>query len=284
VARKFWFRVTRVAVVAAAAAVWLPRTRLGDVVRSFAWQVAGFFVVVGLGWWLDFVRGGGKFQKFLIGLSAVAVGAVFGFVVAGKFARNSVPPVVEEGNFSKFLFANLWKNNFAVEEIRALVARENPDAVFFVEFLPQHEAIFSGELAEEFPFFEVLQDSEIRAKTVVASRLPIREVRRWRGPNFWMVPEVVLDRGGEDFSVFVVHTSSPVSLEFFRRRNQQLAFLENLGVKFTGAGVVVGDRNVSVWSQFFPEKMGDFEFVEFGERRTSSWGVPVAPNLRSGRA
>lgn len=122
----------------------------------------------------------------------------------------------------RILFSNLYKDNPNVERLKQKILTENPDIVMFVEFSDVHKQALESFFDEHYPYMNMTTWSKILVGSVVFSKYPITnladdfEQGRWRYGYFQVEKEDV------PYYFYEIHTASPVSKEFFEKRNQEL--------------------------------------------------------------
>ncbi len=127
----------------------------------------------------------------------------------------------------RILFSNLYKDNPNIEQIKEKILTEDPDLVMFVEFSDLHKQELESFFDEHYPYMNMTTRSKILVGSVVFSKYPISNLaddfEQWsRRYGYFKV-----EKEGQPYYFYELHTSSPVSSSFFHKRNRQLQQLKN---------------------------------------------------------
>lgn len=164
------------------------------------------------------------------------------------------------------LFANLLYTNTEYDGIQHMISDNDPDILMFVEFSDHHYEHLEKYLLKNYPYVNrATWSKNLMVWSMVFSKYPINNIVEnfgqwaWR---YWYF-EIVLDQ--EPYYFYLVHTSSPVSLSFWRMRNRQLTTLFNdftLHDKFRKHNniVMLWDFNLSPWSKYYQDFIENFKF------------------------
>lgn len=125
----------------------------------------------------------------------------------------------------KVLFANIYKENPNSDQLQEIISKYNPDLVLFVEFSDQHKDKLGSFIEANYPYINRTSWSKIFVGSVVFSKYPIENLAEDFEQGSWRYAYFAIEKGGEKYYFYEVHTSSPTSLENFQTRNQQLTRL-----------------------------------------------------------
>lgn len=241
----------------ACSAVYFHRSSyLGELAISFA-PYRALLALIGLlicGWRLFIVFT--KKQKIWIKISFFLLiafsGVSFLFLkeIASFYGEYSLSPSEKSG--VTVLFSNIYKDNQDYASLIQALASHNPDLAMFVEFQEHHYDALSPYLYQHYPYIKYLPWST----SIIASKYPIRMLPNLVSKRVWRYHTFELQKEDQTFYGYLVHTSSPTSLQHFRNRNQQLTILAEdvLLLQQTPSAekiFMVWDFNVSPRSQYY---------------------------------
>lgn len=161
-------------------------------------------------------------------------------------------------NIIKIVFANIYENNWDLNDLNQNLKKLNPDIVAFAEFRnPQlKELDFLNDLDFSFPTKFDLKNQENKPNIVLFSKFSIKQAKYFKlKENLSLVAEIDCCREAENLQLEVVHLSSPKTPALMHRRNRDLEFLnEKYSNQLQGQNrILVGDFNVSPFSAYKPD-------------------------------
>ena len=150
----------------------------------------------------------------------------------------------------KLFHANVYSGNRNYDKLIATVAAENPDIIFLQEITPDWVAGLQG-LQKDYPH-SYLEPREGNFGIAVYSRVAFDSVSHIDSPPL-DYPTIVarISRGGEPLTLISSHPTIPLGRQLFEARNTQLESLSELVSNASGAVVLTGDFNVSMWGHGF---------------------------------
>lgn len=159
------------------------------------------------------------------------------------------------------------KVNYRYDDIIETIQYYDPDVIMFVEFADHHSDALKPFLSEYYPYINRTSWSRTFVGSMVFSRYPIDDLADDFVEGAWRYGYFRIDSSDSSYYVYLVHTSSPISPENYRMRNNQLATLAehiDMHAVFRGSWPVllVGDLNVTPWSVHydrFVSALRDFE-------------------------
>lgn len=262
-----------------------PHYYISELAISFLpYRIAVLFVglflsLIGLRKYLSARRWGSAFTRFqwFAGLFVVAFGLLF-LLYSRQFSHFYDREVTETqwSGAMTFLFANIHKDNDDYAWIQQLIREENPDVLLFVEFSDHHYDALQSFLEKEYPY----SNSTTRSQTFVGSMVFSKQKIENRADDFpqgtWRYGYFSLHIWGEDYYIYLVHTSSPDSYQHFVMRNEQLEVFErDFYLHETSREhdnvIVVGDFNVTPRSAYYNGLQDAFSGVLSNATRGIPW-------------
>jgi len=165
-------------------------------------------------------------------------------------------PVVEQDDGVGVLYANVSKVNYNYSGLISMIEAYDPAIVMFVEFADHHGENLKPFLEKEYPYVNRTSWSRTFVGSMVFSRFPIDDLSDDFVQWAWRYGYFSIDLPDSLYYVYLVHTSSPISLANYRMRNTQLAVIADhitthQPMREDGVTLFVGDLNVSPWSLFY---------------------------------
>ncbi len=147
----------------------------------------------------------------------------------------------------RLLVSNVYYANRDHERLLELVARENPDVVGLVEVSERWLRRLEP-LRERYPHRYEMPD-ERHTGLALYSRFPIRDLQelQLRYDSVHAVA-ATLETPDGDVVILLAHPASPVSPEYIRRRNAQVAALAEHAADARAPVVLAGDLNLTMWN------------------------------------
>ncbi|MDR2415204.1 MAG: endonuclease/exonuclease/phosphatase family protein [Candidatus Peribacteria bacterium] len=158
----------------------------------------------------------------------------------------------------KVYYANILYTNDDYASLQQQIDAYDPDVVALVEFSQNHAENMKDYFQSKFPYVNRNTWSTKLAGDVVFSKYPMKEMLGAYESGRRKYSYLRLE-SPQPLYIYLVHTSSPVSLQMFRMRNQQL---KKLNEDFIQQGtkrsddipvVMLGDFNMTPWSAFYTQ-------------------------------
>lgn len=192
----------------------------------------------------------------LLFLRSGVLGILYGTEFFSFYKISALPAGNEQG--LKVYYANILYTNDDYVALQQQIDAYDPDVVALVEFSQKHEEMMKDYFQSKFPYVNRNTWSTKLAGDVVFSKYPMQDLLGRYGSGRWKYSYFKLETP-QPLYMYVVHTSSPVSLKMFRMRNQQLKKLSE-DIREQGAEreeqvpiVMVGDFNITPWSAFYAQ-------------------------------
>jgi endonuclease/exonuclease/phosphatase (EEP) superfamily protein YafD len=154
------------------------------------------------------------------------------------------------------LYANISKINYNYSWLIHLIESYDPDVVMFVEFADHHGNALKPFLSQKYPYINRTSWSRTFVGSMVFSRYFIDDLADDFVQWVWRYGYFRIDGPIQPYYVYLVHTSSPISLSHYRLRNVQLSSVSKHikqydSIRDNNPLLLVGDLNVSPWSYFY---------------------------------
>lgn len=225
------------------------------------------FIVIFISYWIYFlVKKSSYFFSFIIFILTISLWYI-GFMMYlqyTSFYSLDTNTTISSGNQSiSFLYANIYYKNNSFSWLIQTIEKYNPDIILFVEYAKIHDDWISAMLEEEYPYMNRSIGGKHYDGDIVFSRYPLKKIEhefdRWSRSfsHILIYPDKALP-----IDISLVHTSAPVSVEFFEMRNEQLKKLvislkeyyrNSESNTFSLRRIVIGDMNITPWSYFYPQ-------------------------------
>ncbi len=177
-------------------------------------------------------------------VGTLAITAIFNavFVLPWYFAD----PATVAGEPLKLIHVNVLSSNTEYERLVDLVVAENPDMIFLQEMTPEWVAGISI-LLQEYPYSyaEPRHDS---FGIAAYSKIPFDSVRHIDSPPLGyptILATITIDN--KQLTIISSHPTIPLGQELHDARNEQLESTANMVRQISGATILLGDFNSSIW-------------------------------------
>lgn len=226
-------------------------------------------------------------RQALPAIACVALAALALAPVVPWYLGADAAPDAPGRPWVRLLFSNVYYANRGHERLAGLVAREDPDVIGLAEVSDRWLRRLEP-LRARYPYRFEMPD-ERHAGLALYSRFPIRDLQelRLRYDSVHAVA-ATLETPGGDVVILLAHPASPVSPEYIRRRNAQVAALAEHAA---GAGkpvVLMGDLNLTMWNDGYrPLEDAGMHNARKGRGVGATWpalgpaGVPIDHVLAS---
>ena len=154
------------------------------------------------------------------------------------------------GTELKLLNANVLADNDDYSRLLELIAVEQPDVIFLLEFSPEWETA-TKPLQVDYPY-SYRQPRHDNFGIAMFSRVPLETVTHVDSPPLGyptIVTAVLL--GDRRLTLIGTHPTVPITQSLYDARNAQLQSLEQLVDTAAGPVVLCGDLNASVWDHSY---------------------------------
>ncbi len=219
-----------------------------------------------------------KKQKFVIWLSILVIYNSSFIIPWYSFSNNIGHDQAKEK--IKVLHSNVYTANNYKQKFIDLVRHESPDIVF-VQETDQKWINALQILKDKYPYFVEIARSD-NFGMAIYSKIQLESVNELTN-NLFNVPtlSVVVQVNEKKIEFVATHPVPPINYEYFQVRNAQLSFLTKYCSKRQMPVVLVGDLNVSMWSQHYLslEKEAQLSNSRHGHGILHSWS-PMLPFLQ----
>ncbi len=231
------------------------------------------------GWFLD-ITSHFRVQYFcllaLAGVGFLALGRWWGAVLALGFALVNGAVILprfiplahaaSNGSSYRLLLSNVLKRNRSYDQVRQLVAREQPDLVVLIEPDRAWLEALAG-LRQDYPYWQVSPRQDAYGIAVLSRKAFDSAEVIYLG--LAGVPTVVVRlRLANDhdrlLTVIATHPPPPKGEFHSTRRNDQLQALAKFVSQQRDAVLLCGDLNLSPWSPYFFDLLEDGGLVDSG--------------------
>ena len=153
------------------------------------------------------------------------------------------------------LYSNILFKTKNYDELNNWIVENEADVVLMVEFTDDFWDNMKEVFDEKYPYSSRVEYSDKYYGNVVFSKYPIKnlteEIEWWK----WRYSYFSVNYSGIDYYIYLVHTAAPVSLKYFRMRNNQIQELiwDFIGKSYweNDRVLVIWDFNLSPWSYYY---------------------------------
>lgn len=208
---------------------------VGELIVSFQPYLAVWLIVL-IFWFVSVAR---RFKKVKIWKKIILTGIfvssffVYLYFVIQVWNFYKMEPSYQNEQISStwltFWYANIYKNNTDYTWLLDNIKNTDPDVVLLVEYGLHHQDFFSWFWAQHYPY----RNREDLAKdyygNMIFSKYPLTDLSKNIDLKPWRYGYVKVRKWNQDYILYLVHTSAPVSLDFYHQRIDQLSwFVHNL--------------------------------------------------------
>lgn len=164
-------------------------------------------------------------------------------------------PTSHSQNTLSILYSNIYYQNTNLSWIIDTIESHDPDVVLLVEYAKMHDTTLTPILRSSYPYTTRYIGSKWYDGDIIFSRYPFQKIPHDDTPGSFS--HISLDKDGTIIDLALVHTSAPVSTDFFMMRNTQLAELIDIlhtHYNYTTPPhplMMIGDFNISPWSIYY---------------------------------
>lgn len=168
------------------------------------------------------------------------------FIVPWYFPRLNI--AIKHKDELKILHSNVYSSNENYEKLVELINEKSPDLISLQEI---NKWWLNGieEIKESYPYqIEIPRNDNFGI--ALYSKFPI-ETHAEITENQLGVPTIsaAIKVKGRELNFITTHPVPPVGNSYFKRRNAQLRFIAGYCLKLEKPTILIGDLNVSMWSQ-----------------------------------
>lgn len=156
------------------------------------------------------------------------------------------------GQILTIWYGNILYTNTEGQQLQQQIKKADPDVILLIEATNEIvEDLYTG-LLDKYPYSNRNILSRGLVGSVVLSKYPLEIASEVKPHTNWRYSWAHIDPYGLDLQLYLVHTSSPISPLFFRRRNEQLQHISTLATLWRNRpDLIIGDINVSPWSYWY---------------------------------
>ncbi len=164
------------------------------------------------------------------------------------------------------MFSNIFYKNTNTEDIIKHINKNTPDIIAFVEFSLHHKTKLYPTLVEHYPYTNITQRSKTHAGNIVFSKYPLEDLNHQTQQGSWRYNYIAIHHNGKKYYLYVVHTTAPISPEYFDNRNTQLIkftqdiLSQNDESSHNARTIIVGDFNITPWSAYYKKTLNTLPF------------------------
>ncbi|MDJ0556061.1 MAG: endonuclease/exonuclease/phosphatase family protein [Microcoleaceae cyanobacterium MO_207.B10] len=197
------------------------------------------------------------------------------FVIIPWYLPSSQIMSGEQINKIRIFQLNVFNKNQQYSQAIALVKKENPDVVVFLEVSEKWDEKLKA-LQENYPYVFHNQDNPRFGKSIY-SKIPLENsnkiiTAKYQKSKTRKSLVTQLKVSGKPISLIVTHPTIPTKRASFKLRNQELELLADYVSKIESPIIVVGDFNTSIWSPYYQQ------FVEKTRLRNGRRGFGIQPS------
>ena len=153
-----------------------------------------------------------------------------------------------------FLYANIYYKNENFSGLLDSIETYKPDVVLLIEYAKIHDEALSKILKSQYPYVSRYVGGQWYDGDVIYSAYPLKKIKHTVYP--WSFSHVSITYNNKNIDFALIHTSAPVSKEFFEMRNRQLNDLSNLMNEYYKETkdqkiILLGDFNVTPRSTYY---------------------------------
>ena len=129
------------------------------------------------------------------------------------------------------LYSNILYKNQDYTGLVNWIRKDNPDIVLMVEFTNDHYQNMKEMLYDEYPYSAINSFSKKYFGNVVFSKYPITDLSHNIDQWTWRYSYFQTKYNNQNYYIYLVHTSSPITYGFFDMRNKQFDIVKNDFIK-----------------------------------------------------
>ena len=195
---------------------------------------------------------------------------------------------LEEG--IDILYSNILYTNDDYEGLQQMIKDRNPDMVFMVEFTDDHNENLQEILKIEYPYSARTTWSKKYFGGVVFSKRPVKNLTHAVDQWAWRYSYFNTEYNGDNYYIYLVHTSSPITQRYFDMRNKQLGILSQdfaehqVDRSENDKILMMWDFNVSPWSKYYKDFANMMTWLDNTTNKFSAmftWNISFLPFVQS---
>lgn len=157
------------------------------------------------------------------------------------------------GQTVSLFYANMYYKNTQAEQLLQQIQTYDPDIILLVEYIKKYDAILAEGLQQEYPYASRYVGRKGYDGDMIFSKYPLEKIQHTTHPGSFSHLRVIHPK--QSFDLALIHTSAPVSPQFFVMRHTQLKLLTELLTEYYSdtnqSLVLLGDFNISPWSPLY---------------------------------
>lgn len=255
-----------ISITVSALTYWFSQTFLSELIISFSpyiilWCLALLLINIFA------LRNAKKQKKTLHAFTVLLLGFtifLYGNMIT-NFYQGEIKPIQNTPHHQNtginIMFSNIYYQNTHTDEILEKIQQEKPDIIAFVEFSIYHKEKLYNQITEIYPYTNINQRSANHAGNIIFSKYPItnliEKTQQWsRRYNY-----ISITYNGQEYYIYLVHTSAPITLWHFQNRNKQIKKLtEDIQThthqRPSNAKVIImGDFNITPRSYYYKKTL-----------------------------
>lgn len=144
------------------------------------------------------------------------------------------------------LYSNILYKNQDYTGLVDWIRKDNPDIVLMVEFTNDHYQNMKEILHDEYPYSAINNFSKKYFGNVVFSKYPITDLSYNIDQWAWRYSYFQTKYNNQNYYIYLVHTSSPITYSFFDMRNNQFDIIKNDFIKHK-EDISLDDKIIMLW-------------------------------------
>lgn len=240
----------------------LPTHYFSEIIVSFLpYSIVGHSVIILIVWWIFFRSYNKKLTQWIISWLCI-IGLIGIFFYNYKNYKSVYSNIndhnsTNQNNTLRFLYGNIYYKNHNFSWLLKTIETNNPDIVMFVEYAKIHDDAIRSILEKSYPYKNRYVWGKHFDGDVIYSRYPIKKIEHQVYPWSWSFTHITIKKDKKNLDIALVHTSAPISPDFFIKRDQQMNKLTEMLSEYYNSKeqrnrektlIVLGDFNVSPWS------------------------------------
>ncbi len=196
----------------------------------------------------------------------------------------------ETAEWLDILYSNILYKNTNYTGLKDTIIENDPDMVFMVEFADDHNENLKSILEKYYPYSARTNWSDRYFGSVVFSKYPIENLTHEVDQGKWRYTYFHTNYNNQNYYVYLIHVSSPVTYHYFQMRNDQFDilaadFAEHEQNRTDNDKVLmIWDFNVSPWSSDYEKLETNLTWLNNLTKNFTilfTWGIRYLPLFRS---
>lgn len=148
-----------------------------------------------------------------------------------------------------FFYANIYYQNPFIWDLYNQITSLEPDLVLLVEYSLTHDKTITDKLRERYPYVSRFAGTKWYDGDIIFSKYPFTTFQHEESPSSFS--HITLQVQSNELDVALLHTSAPISEEFWKMRWWQLSNLNNILQPYQKSNkplLLLWDFNLTPWS------------------------------------